>query len=413
MLHYSKEVIELYLRFRHRQLLKCAIPPGLIKWVIMGLITLPLNGRRVLTDLIHRNRRHMAHKWRDIFHMVFRRAKPAYVLSCIIARGHDDYHEEHFKEAAALFLSCSTKIQNVVKYNHKDYSRQTQMFYTGVADVLAKMVFQSITEPSANSLSEEMMGYIFERFYAFSRVTQLKALAYLVKDHVVISQAKAIVNESKCASEDMKNLFDALLANHEKKWDLSLDRFSRCMGITESFAKFKIAQTILGGNAVKSFTREDGTRMMEDLKNAGYRPAILYWLEILLLRANTPQDIEKAYHKVDQCPGWEKFEPSFRGKLLRKLNHMIKQIKARLQSWQKALNEQEDRAFLHTLQEKCPPKSELCATECRIDRNKKGFEACQKEVDEAQRFYDTLRILYEAERKKRTETNVGIKRKRE
>jgi hypothetical protein len=114
--------------------------------------------------------------------------------------------------------------------------------------------------------------------------------------------------------------------------------------------------------------------------------------------------------------------PDVKWRLLAKLNHQIKLIKARRESWVKALKEQEDRAFLHTLLEKCPPQSELSATEGRIEANKKSVEAHQKEVAEAQSIYDALRILYEterkaekkaAEKKKRDETHVGGKRKRE
>jgi hypothetical protein len=418
MLHTRDEVLRYYLRSRYRRLLRFGIPPAWIKWVIMGWITLPRDGHQVPTGLIHRNRRHMLPIWKRSLFLASMRAQPAYMIPCIIERAQVLYKEGWFQEAAAFFISCAPIIRKVLKTNHKDHSPRFQRYYSEAVDCLAETVFKSITQPCANSLSEGMVKEIFACFTDFVSIMQQQSLQDLLhQDDDVRRKAVAIAKESLFASQNMAYLISGLIAKHEKRWLDALRLFSQCRGKIKLFTTFQILCIILDGKAGKRYTREDGMRMLEKLKDDGYGPAIIYWLEDLLSRANTPQNIAEAYHKLVLCPGWEQFMPEVKWKLLAKLNHRIKLIKARLESWVKAVEEQQDRAFWHAMQEKCRPLSELSATEDRIVKNEKSVAAHQKEVAEAQSIYDELRILYETEKKaagkkKREETNVGGKRER-
>ncbi len=367
------------------------------------------------TGLIYRDMRYRSRLWKRCLLVASMRAKPAFVIPCFMGRAQALLLERRFQEAADFLLACASRIQKVVKTDYLDFSQDLQVNCSEAADCLGVTVFKSITQPCETSLSDDMLKKVFESFHDFLRITQHKLLPDLLcLEEDVRKRAVEIAKVTSCASQDMAYLLAALIAEHEKRWLDALRLFSQCRGHIKDFAVFRMACIILDGKAGK---KNDGMRMLEGLRNAGYPPAIIYWLQQLLSRAYTPEGIRVAFHKLVQCPGWEKFMPDVKWRLLAKLNHQIKLIKARLESWVKALKEQEDRAFLHTLLEKCPPQSELAATEGRIEANKKSVEAHQKEVAEAQSIYDALRSLYEAEKKaaekkKRDETNVGGKRKK-
>jgi hypothetical protein len=380
----------------------------------MGLITPPHRGCLVPTGLIHRNRIHMLPEWKRSLLVASMRAKPTYMIPCFMERAQALLIEERFQEAAAFLLPCAPKIHQVVKKNNT-YSRGFQAYYSEAVDRLLNMVFRSITERCATSLTEEMLKKVFDSFSNFVRITQLKPLSGLLHpDADVRTRAVERAKRNPPVSRYIANLFVALSEEHNKNYQNALNILSHCDSITQYFAKFRMACIMLDGKAGK---KDDGMKILEELRDNSYPLAITYWLKQLLSGANTPEGIKEAFHKLVQCPGWEKFMPEVKWKLLANLKHQIKQIKHRLISWEKALEEQQNRAFWHFLQEKCPPERELSATEGRIVKNEKSVAAHQTEVAEAQRIYDELRILYETEKKaagkkKREETKVGGKRER-
>ncbi len=337
--------------------------------------------------------------------MLLRRVQRGLAVPFFIGKAQVLLKQGQFQQAARLILACAPKIICVVKDKSLCYSRpSTILLCSDGVNVAATMLFRSITEPSSVSLSQEMCDMIIARFsYCFGRINDLKLLRRLHDpDDAARSLAEIEAKSHKFASHEILCLCKALVYQKRNKFPQALLEYSRCQGITKQFAKFQITCLILDGKADNSFTRDQGENELVKMKDKGYRPAIKYWLDILLFKANTPESIRDAFGELYQCTGWKEVYPSLQGKLLAKLNQQIKQLHKKCEKWEKAYAEQVERMFLYALNaldEKSPSSSQIDDTSARVTSRQKSVASHQKDLAEARRIYDEHRRLYDAERK--------------